>query len=231
MRVSIFIAIAWLCCGSLIAAPGGYRIFKDQQGRSIDAKVIRVSGEDVYIELADGRDLKTDFAIYSQPDQKYIRDWEYRALVKSGIFEVRFTNEVSNKRKSSAGGVQREDYTNAYGIVIKNEAYQDIENVRVEYLVLKFQDAVAAEKRSEGRQVRKKGELKVAKLAADAETELKTVAFKMLETKLEPGYVWLGGGQRKSKDHLDGIWVKIFVDGEEVYEIARPETMLRNEVW
>lgn len=214
-----------------MAAEDGYQTFKDQQGRSIEAKLTRVSGEDLYVELANGRDMKTELSIYSQPDQKYIQDWEYKAMVNSGIFEVRFTNEVSSKRKSSSGGIQREDYTNAYGIVIKNKAYQDIGNVRVEYLVLKFDDAVAAQKRSEGRQVQKKGAIKVDKLVANAETELKTEAFPMLETELEPGYVWRGGGQCKSKDHLDGIWVKIFVDGEEVYEIAGPEAMLRNEVW
>lgn len=53
----------------------------------------------------------------------------------------------------------------------------------------------------------------------------------MVETELEDGYIWKGGGDPKSKDKLDGIWIKLFVDGKQVYEMARPESMMRKEVW
>ncbi len=47
------------------------------------------------------------------------------------------------------------------------------------------------------------------------------------------GWVWSGdaGKSRKSKDKLEGIWVKVYAGNSLVLETARPESLLRNEVW
>ncbi|MFT4901679.1 MAG: outer membrane lipoprotein SlyB [Lentimonas sp.] len=55
-------------------AESEFRVFKNQQGNEIKAKLTRVSGDDVYIERDDGQSIKTDIMIYSAADQVYIQD-------------------------------------------------------------------------------------------------------------------------------------------------------------
>ncbi|MFT4901678.1 MAG: hypothetical protein ACI81V_000953 [Lentimonas sp.] len=108
---------------------------------------------------------------------------------------------------------------------------RDIGKLELKYVVLKFDDTVAAQKRSEGRIERKKGTAEIPALAAHSEYEVTTETFKMLNTHLEVGYVWKDGGQSKSEDRLDGIWVKLYSQGVQVYEDSRPQSMMRNEAW
>ncbi len=214
-----------------IVSGSDFRTFRDSQGREMKAKLTRVSGEDVYIERSDGLTTKVALPIFSKEDQKYIHDWAKTELLKSGIFEVRFTTDVTDKEKSESGGIKKEAYRSSYGIVLTNTSYENISNIRIEYLVIKFQDAIAAQKRSEGETKRLKGEAKIAKIDARSEAEVRTESIPMLETKLAPNYSWVGGGKKTSKDELKGIWVKIYVGDMLVQEYSRPETMMRNEVW
>ncbi len=208
-----------------------FRTFKDTQNREMVAKLTRVSGEDVYIEREDGLSTKVDISLFSKDDQKFIREWAKQALLKSGIFEIRFTTDNTNKERTESGGIERELYSSRYEIVINNTSYEKVKNVRVEYLMLKFEDALAAQKRSEGEIRRVQGSTSIDLIGPRTEVVAKTKQIPMLETKLAPGFVWAGGGKKTSKDTLKGIWVKIYVDDQMVQEYARPESMMRKEPW
>jgi hypothetical protein len=197
----------------------------------MEAKVTRVSGEDVYIERRDGLNTKVKRSIFSKEDQTYIAEWAYNALLESDILEVRFSQKRSKKRESESGGIEREDYKTHYDIVITNQAYEALSDIRVEYLILKFEDALSAQKRSAGTIQRLKGSADLKRIEARKEGSVSTEEFKMLNTKLAPGYVWASGGKKTSKDVLKGIWVKIYVADTLVHELSKPENMMRKERW
>ena len=98
-------------------------------------------------------------------------------------------------------------------------------------LILKFEDQLAADKRSEGTIHRIKGSAKQNLIKAREEVRVSTEKFPMMETQLAQGYVWKGGGQRDSEDVVKGIWVKIYVGNKLVHEISKPENMMRKESW
>lgn len=211
-----------------------FRTFTDAQGREMDAKITRVSGEDVYIERRDGLSTRVAISIFSQEDQDYIRKWEELNFLKSGVIKVRFSEEESDSNTSSGGGIKETRYEAGYEIIIENTSTRDLKDIHIEYLMLKFGDRVAAKKRSEGKFERQKGKLKLPSLAQREEARLATETFRMLETELEPGWVWAGGEggkARESKDKLEGIWVKIYSGDTLILEDARPETMMRKEPW
>jgi len=195
------------------------------------ARLTRVSGDDVYIERQDGLTTKVALSIFSAEDKKYIQEWATKNLLTSGIFEVRFTTENSSKRDSESGGIQRESYQSAYGIEVENTSYEPVKNIRIEYLLIKFEDALAAAKRSEGEIRRLKGEVKIDYIGDRSKATVKTKSVPMLETELAPGYVWSGGGKRTSKDVLKGIWIKMYVGDLLVHEYSKPENMMRTEAW
>lgn len=231
MQIYFYILLALFAGLSTVTQGADFHTFKDTQGRQMEAKITRVSGEDVYIERRDGLNTKVNRSIFSQEDQTYISEWAYNALLESGIFDLHFIQKRSKRRKSESGGIQREDYKSHYDIVITNQAYEDFSNLRVEYLILKFKDALSANKRSTGTIERISGSAELKGIEARKEKTVSTEEFQMLDTKLAPGYVWSIGGKKTSKDLLKGIWVKIYLDDKLAHEISKPENMMSKERW
>lgn len=211
-----------------------FRTFTDKQGRQMQARVNQVSGEDVFIERRDGLTTKVSIRIFCEEDQAYIRQWAVNYALKNGAIEVRFSDAESEKTTTSSGGIKTTKYDAHYEVILKNTTDRTIEDIRVEYLMLKFVDEIAAKKRSAGELERKKGKIHLEQLPGRTEKRLATDNFSMKETELEPGYVWRGGEagkDRESKDQLKGIWVKVYAGEMLVVEMARPDSLLRREVW
>ena len=218
----------------VIADCSDFRTFTDKQGRQMQAKINQVSGNDVFIERRDGLATKVSAAIFSEEDQAFIRQWAVNQALKNGAIEVRFSDEESGKTTVSSGGIKTTKYDAHYEVILKNTTDDAIGDIHVEYLMLKFEDKMAAKKRSEGELERKKGKMHLERLSGRSEKRLPTDSFPMRETELEPGYVWGGaeaGKARDSKDKLEGIWVKVFVGDLLVLEDARPQSLMRKEVW
>lgn len=214
------------------ASSSEFRTFTDTRGRQMEAKVTRVSGEDVFIERKDGFDTRVDISVFSEEDQEYIKKWAYNKLLESDVFDVRFSSKRSDRNEYSRRGIIYDEYNMHYGVVITNNDYDhDFKDIRVEYLILKFEDQLAAEKRSEGTIHRIKGVAHQNLIKAREEVRVNTEKFPMLETQLAQGFVWKGGGRRDSKDVARGIWVKIYVGDKLVHEVSKPINMMRKESW
>lgn len=218
----------------VIADCSDFRTFTDKQGRQMQAKINQVSGNDVFIERRDGLVTKVSAAIFSEEDQVFVRQWARQQNLKDGAIEARFSDKESEKTTISSGGIKSTKYDAHYEVVLKNTTDQEIQDIRLEYLMLKFKDQMAAKRRSQGDLERKKGKIHLERLSGRSEQRLPTNSFPMRETELEPGYVWGGaeaGKARDSKDTLEGIWVKVYAGDLLVLEDARPKSLMRKEVW
>jgi len=71
MLLSIFVHAS--CSAQTGGEQTGYRKFKDQRGRTIQARVVSVSGDEVTIERRDGRQFTVSVSIFSPADQDHIR--------------------------------------------------------------------------------------------------------------------------------------------------------------
>ncbi|CAA6676763.1 MULTISPECIES: hypothetical protein [unclassified Lentimonas] len=228
-RLAILILALFMSSSALQAAD--FHTFKDTQGREMEAKITRISGDDVYIERRDGLSTKVKRSIFSKKDQSYIEEWAKEALLQSDILEVRFTEKKTDKHKASSGGIKSETYKSNNSIVIENTAYEDLSDLTIEYLILKFEDAISAQKRSEGQIRRLKSNTTLKYLPKRSEVSVETKPIPMMDTKLESGYYFKNGGKETSKDEIRGIWVKIYVGDTLVHEISKPENMMRKEAW
>lgn len=218
----------------IIANCSDFRTFTDKQGRQMQAKINQVSGDDVFIERRDGLATKVSSTIFSEEDQTFIDQWAREQMLKDGAIEARFSDKESDKTTIASGGIRTTKYDAHYEVILKNTTDQEIGDIRVEYLMLKFEDKMAAKKRSEGELERKKGTLQLERLLGRMEKRLKTESFSMRETELEAGWVWSGGEAgkaRDSEDKLEGIWIKVYVGDTLVLQQARPQSLMRKEVW
>lgn len=229
-KIRLFTLISFLVLEATIQADE-YRIFKDTQGREIEAMISRVSGDDVYIKRRDGLSTRVNRSIFSQVDQEYVKQWSKEALLESDIFEVRFSTKIASRHEDESGTLIRDEREVYQNIIVKNTASQDIDNARLEYFILKFEDQPSAKKRGEGRTIRIKGEIPLGLLKQRSEGTFRTKKFKLLDTKLAPGYVWEGGGKKTSKDEIRGTWVRVYVGEKLVHESSKPENMVRKESW
>jgi hypothetical protein len=221
-----------LTCFACLTYSSEFRTFTDVKGRHIEAKITRTSGKDIYIERRDGFDAKVDISTFSEADQEYIKEWAYNSLLKSDLFDVRFSSKRSDRDKYTSCGIEYEKYTMHYDVVITNNDYDnDFKNIKIEYLIVKFEDALAAKKKSHGTLIRFQGSASHHLIQAREEIRISTEKFPMQETDLAPGYFWTNGGKENSKDVIRGIWVKIYVGDKLVHEISKPENMMRKESW
>jgi hypothetical protein len=229
-KIIVFLLITTSLFGS---GKSEFRTFSDSQGREMEAKLTLVSGDDVYIERRDGLATKLDISIFSKEDQAFIRKWARTETIKDDAIEVRFTTEIEDKTRweSNGGGIMRKTWKEGYGIELTNASYLDIKNIRVDYMILKFEDAMAAQKRSEGEVRRLLGSTTVPLLKAGEKIQANTKMFPMLETKLESGYRWADGGKETSEDDMNGIWIKVYVGDILATEASRPENLIRKEEW
>jgi hypothetical protein len=222
-----------LIAAVLQASAAKFRTFSDSQGREIEAKLTRVSGDDIYIERHDGLNTKVDISIFSAEDQSYIRDWERKEIIKDDTIAIRFKTDVENKSgwESYGVGIERKTWKESYAVVLTNESQLDLKDLRIEYLILKYEDALAAQKRVEGDVRQLTGVTKVPLLKARGEVIADTKKFPMLETRLAQGYIWKGGGKKTSEDDMRGIWVKVYVGDILAAEVSKPENLMRKEKW
>ena len=61
------------CSAQSGSNPAEYRQFTDNQGRTIEARVLHVQGDRVTIQRSDGRQFTVAISIFSEADQQYIR--------------------------------------------------------------------------------------------------------------------------------------------------------------
>lgn len=229
LRFTLFLTI-----GSILSAgESNFRTFYDSQGREMNAKLTQVSGEDIYIERIDGLSTKVNISIFSKEDQEFIRDWDRKEAIKNDAIKARFITDVEDKSRwdNNGSGIVRKTWKEGYGIELSNESQLDLKNIRIEYLVFKFEDTMAAQKRSEGEVRKISDETKFPTLKAGSKAQVSTKKFPMLETKLAPGYKWTSGGKETSKDEMRGIWIKVFVGEILATEASKPENLMRKESW
>lgn len=211
-----------------------FRVFQDQQGREMEAQVTAFRNETVYIQRKDGLRTQVAITLFSQKDQDYVRNWAAQNAVSEGALSIRFSAKEGNEKEDGEEGLDVTRYEAHYEVILKNSAQHAIKDLRIEYLMMKFEDAVISKKRSAGESLRQKGSIEVPVIRPHEELRLNTKPFPMMRTKLKPGYVWdlnEAGFDRESEDELKGIWAKIYMGDKLVYEASRPSNMKTKEVW
>jgi hypothetical protein len=214
------------------ASKSEIRTFTSADGRQMDAALTRVRGDDVYIERRDGLATKVDIALFSAEDQAFIRQWGRLHALRDGGMEIDFKTHATRPSDPQLdGGILRTTWEEGYELVVKNETAAVLEDVEITYLLFKYQDKLGAHKRNEGEIEREKGTLTIDRIDAFGEGIARTKQLPMLETELAPNYVWEDRGKQESEDEMRGIWVRVFLDGAQVHEISRPESLMRHETW
>jgi len=215
-----------------IFAEDDFREFTNHQGDKIQAYIIDVTGDQVKIKRQDGQIMLADIALFSNPDQNYIKKWQLDQTLNSeriwGITARRFRGNVA---KTAQGPITIEDAQAGYKITVQNRSNLDLEGLDIQYKIFMWKDAHTAKKRNDGQRLRHSGSREIPLLKKKARYEFVTDLVTLRSTKLGSGWYYKGGSEKKSKDKIKGIWIQIHKDGKKVYEYANPSNLIKKEQW
>ena len=51
------------------------------------------------------------------------------------------------------------------------------------------------------------------------------------KSQLDANYIYIDGEDSNKKDDLDGLWLKLFHNGKEVYEVKSSHAAVKNAKW
>ncbi|MEM1221258.1 MAG: hypothetical protein AAGH40_00735 [Verrucomicrobiota bacterium] len=240
----ILSALASILAAVLIAdASVPYRELSSPDGKTIMARPVGVYGDQVNIEINDGRKLNVSVDFFTAEDAKFLKDWALEYLnSKNQLLEYDVkrkedkTQDYKKDVRLTSGGVAKdaleiEEYDGYYEITLRNRSDFEIDLVRVEYRIFSEQENTAKEDRHDVRYKRKSGILKYANLNPRDSMTNKTGIVKLVETKLGKGIRWSSGGDLQSKAKMIGVWFRVYYGETMIHEYAQPTVLPKREEW
>jgi len=220
MRRVIIIFCLLLTLVSVCRAADGYRIFTDQQGRAIEARIIKFDPRtnQVEIERTDRRRVKVKPEIFSEKDQTYIRDWQLiKGFMSTSWFKITADKKVAEDwkdRVGSQGAVQRNYEKIVYSVNLQNGSSVALDNMRFEYRIFYEQEQLAP-----GGQVTEKhcvgGEEKLDNIGARSKADFVTKPIVIFDQSLTGGYdEYRSGAPTRQEGKLKGFWLKAYMKTE-----------------
>ncbi len=234
---------AFLLMASVVQAE--MRTLTDTQGRTIQADVIAVEGDQVKIRRADGQTFNLPMDRLVESDQKALRQWAKEEAAKPqplppGAFQVqmsrgKFASEtvLTDVRLTNGSTVKngRETTEEKWGFsfMLNNRSSVQLDTLRAEYILFATKDDVHKDKMEGFR--RAKHRTKIETVPAYGRLDFRTETVSVFKMKYRGNIVSAATGDSRSRETLHGIWIKIYRGDELIYEATSPESLMRSEKW
>ena len=228
-----------------VLLPG--RTLTSADGRSIEAEVLGFDGLDkVRIKRTDGQLFTLPLTTFSEADQKALAAEAAEAASKpaplqKGDLVLELSRLRFDSRKTAedvpvvGGGTIHEGIVNTdedwgYSLTLKNNTRRPIENLRAEYfLYIKIDVPKNSTEKPHVR--REKFTLAFEPLPAVDRLSVRTKAVTTRKTELKSGIVWSGTNDNKTRDNLEGIWIRIYQGDKLILESSSPPALAATGKW
>lgn len=222
------------------------RTLTDTQGRTIQADVIGVEGDQVRIRRADGQVFDLPLDRLAEADRKALVAWEKERASKPrplppGSFDVqmsrgKFASEtVETDVKLTSGAVVKNGRITTeekwgFSFMLNNRSSAPLAGLRAEYILFATKDDVHKAGKNEGLR-RARHRAKIDDIPAFGRVDFRTETVSAFKMKYRGNIVSAATGDSKSRESLYGVWIKIFRGDELIYEAASPERLMQEEQW
>jgi hypothetical protein len=222
------------------------RTLTDTQGRSIQADVVEVRGDQVKIRREDGQFFNLSLEKLSPGDQAELKEWAAQEVNKPKaaapvtldvqMSRAKFDTEKTERDITLSTGVlvkKGQTITEekwGYGIIFTNQGSEPLNDLRAEYLLFATIDNVYVEGKKEG--LRRKACLaSLDSIAAKDRLDFRTETVSAFKTKYNGNIVSAKTGERSSRETLYGIWLRVYRGEELIYENSLPDGLRKKETW
>lgn len=231
--------VAVLAISLLTLSAEELREFRNAEGKSLQGELLAVEGASVTIKTNDGRTLKAAANVFSPEDQTYFQSWAAKNKPKPVYqFKAGFAPKRSSIERTEEGATKVTYEKWAYQVTVESLASTQIENVEVRYRVFKTSAPVVGSQVNSGPQLSRAGKYSFleGKQSIPLMTLRKSVTFSTADipvnkSDLKGGWIYTNGSAEKRAEDLEGIWLKIFHDGKEVFEMVSSPTKFKDLTW
>ena len=136
----------------------------------------------------------------------------------------------AEKKQKAGVTLAKEEWV--YQITIENKSFKDAQNVSIKYIIFEQPQNASEVGKSKEDLVRKLGGKESPLMKNFEKVTFASEPIERNSIQLKPGYVWTSGsGKRQSKDSLDGLWIRVFVNGQQATEFTYPPSLSTREKW
>ncbi len=110
-------------------------------------------------------------------------------------------------------------------MTVENHSFKDVPAIEVKYVLFTKPES-AKSVPGKAQLERTEGTATIAGIKNNDRVTFETKAVAILVQQLKPGYVWSGSGSSSDMhDRLRGIWMKFYIDGQQVFEFVNPSEL------
>jgi len=196
--------------------------FTNQEGKTINAVILSVAQDDVNLKRDDGQSFKVAVSTLSKEDQVFIRLWVIQqaqahhedvltisaASVRTDAKPVPSTNKISVTSQ----------WTEGYKVKVTNETPVHWANLHLRYVIFRQAGVPGAMPPSNYTPTHSTGTAAIDDLPGQQDVTVSTDKIDLLEVSTAPGYSYSNGAPVKVTDQIQGIWLRVYDDGNNLLQ-------------
>jgi hypothetical protein len=133
--------------------------------------------------------------------------------------------------KVSAGGgdanVTKEQW--GYEVTIENKEFKDLTGLEIKYITFYKQEQLGSKAAPVLKH--KSGSSKIDTIKGHEKTEFHTETIELKKSSLTGGYTYADGAKIAVQDSLAGLWIRVYQNGAQIAEFAKPTNLTTKEKW
>jgi len=119
-----------------------------------------------------------------------------------------------------------------YNVTIQNTSFKDLGKVEIKYITFMKKEAPGSNAKPGQPELEgKSGSTTIPVFKNNDKFVFTTEPMQLVSSQLQSGYVWASGGPQSTRDALKGLWMRFYIDGQQVAEYANPPAITTKETW
>jgi hypothetical protein len=133
--------------------------------------------------------------------------------------------------KLSKGGgdanVTKEQW--GYEVTLENKTFKDLTGLEIKYITYYKQAQLGSKAAPVLRH--KSGSSTIETIKGHEKSEFKTDKIELKKSSLAGGYTYADGAKISVQDALAGLWIRVYQNGAQIAEFAKPSSLPSKEKW
>jgi hypothetical protein len=210
--------------------------FTNQDGRTIKAAIFSAADDYVNLKRDDGQTFKVPVSTLSSDDQNFIRQWVIKQARTSGD-DVLTMSVTSVRGESDTPQIATKSqlttaWTEAYKIKVSNATPVHWANLQVRYIIFHLVGSPGILPPGNFKPAHANGTTALADLPGEQDQTVTTDKITLKEVSMQPGHFYDNGAPPKVTDVLQGVWVRVYDEKNNLLqEWAAPTSLMKDNNW
>jgi hypothetical protein len=218
------------------AASPDLHTFTNQDGRTIKAEILSAFQDDVNLKRDDGQSFKVSVTTLSKEDQSFIRQWviqqaqaHHDDVLTFGAASVR-TDPAPILSASKISLTSQ--WSEGFKINVTNQTSVHWTTLHLRYIIFRLAGVPGALPPNNFTPTHATGTVTIDDLPGLQQATASTDKIDLLEVSIAPGYNYANGAPPKVTDQIQGIWVRVYDDDNNLLqEWSSTKEITKDNTW